>query len=127
MDSDNPFGADNQQETRLRVLDPLWVVGFVDGEGCFSVSVHRNDLARSTGGWHVQPTFQVSQHRDHRDVLERFVQFFGCGSVRSKRRNSQVDVYVVHSSIQLLERIVPFSKPMSYKSSEMTLRHSPSS
>ena len=108
MDSDNPFGADNQQETRLRALDPLWVVGFVDGEGCFSVSIHRNDLARPTGGWHIQPTFQVSQHRDHRDILEELVLFFGCGKVRSKGTNSQVDVYVVHSSGKLLERIVPF-------------------
>ena len=108
MDSDNPFGADNQQETRLRALDPLWVVGFVDGEGCFSVSIHRNDLARPTGGWHIQPTFQVSQHRDHRDILEELVLFFGCGKVRSKGTNSQVDVYVVHSSRKLLERIVPF-------------------
>ena len=108
MDSDNPFGADNQQETKLRALDPLWVVGFVDGEGCFSVSVHRNDLARPTGGWHVQPTFQVSQHRDHTDILEELVHFFGCGSVRSKGAKSSVDVHAVHSSIQLLERVIPF-------------------
>ena len=44
VDSDNPSGADNQQETatpRLE-LDAGWVVGFVDGEGCFSVSIHHN-------------------------------------------------------------------------------------
>ena len=108
MDSDNPFGADNQQETKLCALDPSWVVGFVDGEGCFSVSVHRNDLARPTGGWHVQPTFQVSQHQDHTDILQELARFFGCGTVRSKGENSQVDVYTVHSSIQLEERIIPF-------------------
>ena len=39
MGSDNPFGADNQQETKLRALDPSWVVGFVDGEGCFSAAI----------------------------------------------------------------------------------------
>ena len=108
MGSENPFGADNQQETKLRALDPLWVVGFVDGEGCFSVSIHRNDLARPTGGWQVQSTFQVSQHRDHRDILEDLVRFFGCGNVRSKGQRSRVDVYAVHSSRQLLDRIIPF-------------------
>ncbi len=108
MNSDNPIGADDQQETKLRALDPLWVVGFVDGEGCFSVSIHRNDLARRTGGWHIQPTFQVTQHHDHKDILERLVRFFGCGSVRSKGTNSNVDVYVVHSSVELVERIIPF-------------------
>ena len=108
MDSDNPIGADNQQETRLSALDPGWVVGFVDGEGCFSVSIHKNELARRTGGWHVQPTFQVSQHQDHRDILEELAAFFDCGKVRSKGPASSVDVYVVHSTIQLLERIIPF-------------------
>jgi hypothetical protein len=108
MDSDNPIGADNQQETKLRALDPLWVVGLVDGEGCFSVSIHRNELARRTGGWHVQPTFQVSQHQDHTGILEALVPFFGCGTVRSKGENSHVDVFAVHSSRLLVERIIPF-------------------
>ena len=35
--SDNPIGAGNQQES----LSPDWVVGFVDGEGCFYVGVNR--------------------------------------------------------------------------------------
>jgi hypothetical protein len=105
MDSDNPIGADDQQETRL---DPGWIAGFVDGEGCFSVSIHRNQLARPTGGWQVQPTFQVSQHRDHQDVLEELRLFFGCGSVRGKGPASSVSVYVVHSTIQLEKRIIPF-------------------
>ena len=108
MGSDNPIGADDQQETKLTVLDPWWVVGFVDGEGCFSVSIHRNELARPTNGWHIQPTFQVSQHRDHRKTLECLVEFFGCGSVRSKGSQNPIDVYVVHSTIQLVERIIPF-------------------
>jgi len=108
MDSDNPIGADNQQETKLRALDPLWVVGFVDGEGCFSVSIHRNELARPTGGWHVQPTFQVSQHLDHQNILLALQRFFGCGTVRTKGMESRVGVYVVHSSRILVERIIPF-------------------
>jgi len=57
MSSDNPIGADNQQETEATAqpLDPWWIAGFVDGEGCFSVSIHRNDrYARRTGGWQRQ-------------------------------------------------------------------------
>ena len=108
MSSDNPIGADDQQETRSKALDPGWVVGFTDGEGCFSVSIHRNDLARPTSGWQVQPSFQVSQHRDHTRVLRQLQSFFGCGSVRDKGPNSVVQVYVVHSTIQLVERVIPF-------------------
>ena len=108
MGSENLFGADNQQGTRSVALDPGWVVGFTDGEGCFSVSLHRNDLERPTGGWHLQPTFQVSQHSDHRLVLCELQYFFGCGAVRSKGKGSRVEVYVVHSTIRLLERVIPF-------------------
>jgi hypothetical protein len=108
VSSDNPIGADNQQETNLAALDPGWVLGFTDGEGCFSVSIHQNALAVKTGGWQIQPTFQVSQHSDHQDVLEALHVFFRCGKVRSKGAGSAVKVFVVHSTIQLLERVVPF-------------------
>ena len=108
MFSDKPIGADNQQETNLAALDPGWVVGFTDGEGCFSVSIHQNALAVKTGGWQIQPTFQVSQHRDHQDVLEALHVFFRCGKVRLKGAGTVVKVFVVHSTIQLLERVIPF-------------------
>jgi hypothetical protein len=45
MASDNRSGGDDQQETAKTVgLDAQWVCGFVDGEGCFSVSIHRNPV-----------------------------------------------------------------------------------
>jgi hypothetical protein len=78
------------------------------GEGCFSVSLHRNELAEPTVGWHIQPTFQVSQHRDHREALESLRKFFGAGTVRGKGPKSAVDVYVIHSTKQLLRTVIPF-------------------
>ena len=109
MSSDNLTGADNQQETaqpRL-VLDPQWVVGFVDGEGCFSVSIHSHPGVRSFG-WQVNPVFQVSQHRVARRVLDALVPFFGCGRVRSKGPLSSVMTFAVDRRRDLLERIIPF-------------------
>jgi hypothetical protein len=108
MSSENPSGADNQQETRSRFLDPRWVCGFVDGEGCFSIAIHRNPHVRRTRGWQVTAVFQVSQHERNREILERLVQTFGCGSVRGKGPNSAVEVFTVSSSKDLLERVIPF-------------------
>ena len=111
MGSDNPSGADDQQETpRPRLeLDPQWVVGFVDGEGCFCVSVHHNPrFARSTGGWQLHPVFQVSQHERCRAVLEELVEFFGCGRIRHKGPRSRVITYAVDSLAALETSIVPF-------------------
>ena len=75
MESENPSGADDQQETAssCNVLDPNWIVGFVDGEGCFSVSVHRSSMMHRHGGWQLQPVFHIYQHGDHRDVLEAMI------------------------------------------------------
>jgi len=109
MDSDNPSGADNQQETAVSrlVLDPQWVVGFVDGEGCFSVSIHRHPGVRSFG-WQVNPVFQVSQHRDARGVLDALLPFFGCGRVRSKGEGSAVMIFAVDRRRDLRTHVIPF-------------------
>jgi LAGLIDADG endonuclease len=108
--SENPTGADNQQETvrSMLDLDPRWVVGFVDGEGCFSVSIHRNANAKSTGGWQLHPVFHVYQHERYREVLEGLIPVFGCGRVRSKGPGSSVWTYAV-DALRLLEgQVVPF-------------------
>ena len=48
--------AENWQE-RLKIA--YWLVGFVDGEGTFSVSVFKNDTTKT--GWQVFPEFVVTQ------------------------------------------------------------------
>lgn len=110
MKSDNPTGADNQQETASSciVLDPNWIVGFVDGEGCFSVSVHRSSMMHRHGGWQLQPVFHIYQHQDHRDVLEAMISVFGCGRIRPKGPNSSVWTFAIDGLRNLDETVVPF-------------------
>ena len=110
MDSENPTGGDDQQETAsaLQGLDPWWVGGFVDGEGCFSVSIHRNPHVRRTRGWQFNPVFQVSQHVRYRGVLEDIRFHFGCGKVRTKGPTSTVMVYAVDRMKDLEAIILPF-------------------
>ncbi len=109
MSSDNPTGADNQQETsgQSAPLDPMWVVGFVDGEGCFSVSVHRNPLVRRTRGWQLQAAFQVYQHQRHHAVLEAVMAHLGCGAIRSKGPRSSVLTYTVWNLTDLRTSVIP--------------------
>src|SRR3989304_6887165 len=73
--SENPIGADNQQES----LSPEWVVGFVDGEGCFFVGINRQPTMKV--GWQVLPEFRVVQHERDVAILERLREFFGCGQI----------------------------------------------
>jgi len=107
MSSDNPSGADNQQETEeVLELDARWIVGFVDGEGCFSVAIHRNPGAPH--GWQLTPVFQVYQHQAHRAVLEGLRQFFGCGWIHPKGGASSVLTYGVQAQRDLCSSVIPF-------------------
>jgi len=110
MFSENPTGADNQQETSSPSVqrNPSWIAGFVDGEGCFSVSVHRQPLMHRHRGWQIQSAFHVYQHRDHGVVLDALRNFFGCGTIRPKGPNSSVLTYSVTALRELREVIVPF-------------------
>ena len=82
------------------------MAGFVDGEGCFSVSIHPHPSAPH--GWLIHPVFQVYQHRDNADILDAMRHFFGCGTVTSKGPNSSVMTFSVYSKKDLLERVIPF-------------------
>jgi hypothetical protein len=62
-------------------LSPEWVVGFVDGEGCFHVSVNRHPEMKF--GFQVLPEFVVVQHCSDRSLLFALKRFFGAGTVRS--------------------------------------------
>ena len=60
-------------------FNPEWVVGFVDGEGCFFVGIQRNP--RTGVGYQVIPEFRVVQHLRDLPVLHGLKRFFGCGKV----------------------------------------------
>lgn len=60
-------------------LNPDWVVGFVDGEGCFLVGIQRNP--KTTSGFQVIPEFRIVQHERDIAVLHSLKRFFGFGTV----------------------------------------------
>ena len=107
MSSENLSGAVNQQE---RPGVEQWVVGFVDGEGCFSVPILRN--ATTSLGWQVQPEFAVAQGARSVHVLHELEQFFGCGRVGVNRRHDDhrenMYRYSVRRLSDLAGRIIPF-------------------
>ena len=107
MDSENPLGADNQQE---RPDIEGWIVGFTDGEGCFSISVVRNATCRL--GWQVQHEFAVTQAAPSRSALELLREFFGCGSIIENHRRDDHRSSLMRFSVKcrrdLAEIIVPF-------------------
>ena len=96
------MSADNQQE---RPLDPWYVTGWFDGEGCFSVSVHPHPQAKFK--WFVDPAVQTYQHKDSLRILQRLRDYFNCGAIRSKGPNSDVMTFSVESRRTIKEKIIP--------------------
>src|SRR4051812_42753969 len=107
MGSHNPSGAVNQQE---RPDIEQWAVGFVDGEGCFSISVVRNRVCRL--GWQVQHEFSVTQAASSRCALELFIELFGCGSIIESTRHDNHREPLLRFSVkrrrELIDVVVPF-------------------
>ena len=85
-------------------LNAQWIVGFVDGEGCFHIGINQNQTMKL--GVQVLPEFTVVQHEMDEQVLYALKSYFGCGVVRKNhgRRLS----YRVRGHQNLLEKIIPF-------------------
>ncbi len=92
-------------------LEVQWIVGFVEGEGCFHVSISPNK--EKTTGFDVLTEFRVVQHEQNVQVLYALKEHFGCGVVRTN--DEQRMVYKVQKKQHLLERILPFFMKHSMK------------
>jgi len=87
-----------------------WIIGYVDGEGCFSVSLFRNKTTKF--GWQVFPEFVVTQGEKSKNHFEILLKFFKCGKVFVNKRydnhNENLYRYCVRSKKDLTEIIIPF-------------------
>ena len=105
MPSKNAINADNQQE-RLEG----WIVGFVDGEGCFSVSMIKNPTTKN--GWQVFPEFVVTQGQKSVGSLQLIKKYFCCGNIyvnhRKDNHKENLCRYCVRSIQDLREKVIPF-------------------
>ena len=85
-------------------LDAQWIVGFVDGEGCFHVGISKHPDMKL--GYQVLPEFTVVQHERDVQVLHGLKAYFGCGVVRTNHGDRMA--YRVRDLGHLLDRILPF-------------------
>lgn len=89
-------------------LDPQWIVGFVDGEGCFNLDVHvKKDMK---WGLQMQPEFTVVQHEQDIQILASLKSHFQCGTVAVNRKDitSTRYHYRVKSVRDSMNSIIPF-------------------
>ncbi len=85
-------------------LEPQWIVGFVDGEGCFFVGINANTTM--TQKKQVLPEFVVVQHKRDVSILHALKHHFQCGVVRVNHGDRMC--YRVRGHANLMRYILPF-------------------
>ena len=81
-----------------------YISGYVDGEGCFTVSI--SPRAKLVVGWEVRPSLSVSQNGDRAEVLHAIGSYFGCGSIRPDRSDRTLK-WETRRLEDILDRVIP--------------------
>src|SRR3989338_1306506 len=122
--SNNATSADNKQE---RLIKLGWIIGFVDGEGCFSIGVvkqhDRKDKTRIRRGYklgiQISHEFSVTQGEKSKKSLLDIKNFFGIGELYINKRydnhKEHLFRYVVRKREEILNIIIPFLRSINYK------------
>ena len=94
--------AGSQREDKVDL--PSYISGYVDGEGCFTVSISPRPTLRV--GWEVRPSLSVSQNGDRSEVLLMIQRHFDCGTVRPDRSDRTLK-WEVRSLPLLMAVVIP--------------------
>jgi len=117
MSSKNASCADNQQERLIKIG---WIIGFIDGEGCFSISFvkqsdrkEKNRIRRGyKNGYQIFHEFAVTQGAKSLQSLKDVKKFFAVGEIyinnRYDNHNENLYRYVVRKRADILNTIIPF-------------------
>lgn len=95
-------------------LEPHYIVGFVDGEGCFGMQ-YRKDVRHERPGaptyysWKLQ--FMITARKDEISLFERIKEYFGCGNIYDQQ-NREIH-YAVTNLDDLKNTISPFFRKFS--------------
>jgi len=109
----------NQQERLIKIG---WIKGFVDGEGCFSISLVKQGNRKENEkirkgykiGYQIFHEFAVTQGVKSLKSLEVLKEFFKVGNIYvNKRHDNHIENlyrYVVRKRSDLIKVIIPFFK-----------------
>ena len=91
-------------------LNPYYIVGLVDGEGCFCVSLNkRKDSPKPE----VRLLFEIELRADDKEILERVKKTLGCGNIyyldyeRYKKWKPHYK-YKVSNIVDISTKVIPF-------------------
>lgn len=84
-------------------LDPWFISGFSDAEGCFLVLIRKSQ--KNLLGWQLEVNFTINLHVRDLDLLKLFKAYFGVGRI-GKERNGCCD-FTIGSLDQIITKVIP--------------------
>lgn len=78
----------------ISLLDPHWVVGFVDGEGNFYIRILSSSSYRS--GYQTQLIFRFHQSQRDQALINYFITYFKCGFIETNKTTKVIGFNVVN-------------------------------
>nr|YP_010835458.1 hypothetical protein QLP32_mgp32 [Perenniporia fraxinea]WFS78691.1 hypothetical protein [Perenniporia fraxinea] len=86
-------------------INPNFVSGFTDAEGCFGISIYKNKKLNT--GWRVTPFFSIALNKRDLSLLNQLQEFFGgVGTIRSDQESDALR-YSVYNLKDLTNIIIP--------------------
>ena len=86
------------------LLDPWYITGFTDAEGCFSISIAISKKNKT--GFQINPVFSIHLHSKDISLLEYFKDYFGVGIINLEN-NTKSASYKTFSLKDLIDVIIP--------------------
>ena len=96
-------------------LSEDWLVGFIDGEGCFHVGISKHNEVKF--GYQILPELTVVQHERDISLLYTIRSFMKCGVIR--RNHGDRFCWRVRNLNNLANVIVPFFEKHKLRSKKM--------
>lgn len=66
-----------------------WLVGFIEGEGCFSTSIYKDKTGTSLSGIYICPSFQLAVNVKDKEVIKKIQKFLKQRDINSHVRLRQ--------------------------------------
>ena len=93
-------------------LNPYYLVGFIDGEGCFSISLCKHKTLKQRK--EVRLAFEIELRNDDREILERVRDTLKCGQIYKldyERYGWRPHVkYKISKFSDIADKLIPFLK-----------------
>ena len=73
----------------LTKINPVWLVGFTNGEGSFNLII----IKRATGRNQIDVRFRLTQHIRDLNLLTLITEYLGCGKIYMMSLANSLEVF----------------------------------